>query len=177
MQVGRLFRRWLSFSGVGAMGIGVQLTMLALLVKIAGMHYLAATAIAVEAAVLHNFVWHQHWTWRDRPSSSARATIFRLLRFHLLNGAVSMVGNLGVMTIIAGTLAMDPIAANIVAIATCSVVNFLASEVLVFRTSPVLAVILSAAAGVVAFPATSRASDSYSAELTAAAVAAWQQYE
>ena len=23
--------------------------------------------IAVEAAVLHNFGWHERWTWRDRP--------------------------------------------------------------------------------------------------------------
>ena len=30
--------------------------------------YLTATALAVELAVLNNFVWHQLWTWRDRPS-------------------------------------------------------------------------------------------------------------
>jgi putative flippase GtrA len=157
------------------MGVGVQLTMLTMLVKIAGLHYLGATAIAVESAVLHNFAWHQRWTWRDRPSGSARRTLVRLGRFHLLNGAVSMVGNLGVMTILAGTLAMDPIAANIVAIATCSVVNFLASEVLVFRTTPVVVALLSVT-GVVGLPSTSRAAD-FMAELTSAAVAAWQQYE
>ena len=38
--------RWLSFNGVGVMGVGVQLTMLTLLIKVAGMHYLGATAIA-----------------------------------------------------------------------------------------------------------------------------------
>ncbi len=171
-----LLVRWLSFNGVGAMGVAVQLTVLAVLVKLAGVHYLAATAIAVETAVLHNFVWHQRWTWRDRPAGSARRTALRLARFHLLNGAVSMVGNLGVMTILAGTLGIDPIAANVVAIATCSIVNFLASEVLVFRTSPVAVAVLSVATGVLGFPATSRASD-FMAELSAAAVAAWQQYE
>ena len=171
-----LLVRWLSFNGVGAMGVAVQLTVLAVLVKLAGVHYLVATAIAVETAVLHNFVWHQRWTWRDRPAGSARRTALRLARFHLLNGAVSMVGNLGVMTILAGTLGIDPIAANVVAIATCSVVNFLASEVLVFRTSQVAVAVLSVATGVLGFPATSRASD-FMAELSAAAVAAWQQYE
>ncbi len=149
--------RWLSFNGVGAMGVAVQLTVLAVLIKLAGVHYLVATAIAVETAVLHNFVWHQRWTWRDRPAGSARRTALRLARFHLLNGAVSMVGNLGVMTILAGTLGIDPIAANVVAIAACSVVNFLASEVLVFRTSQVAVAVLSVATGVLGFPATSRA--------------------
>jgi putative flippase GtrA len=176
MQGTRLFTRWLSFNGVGALGVGVQLTMLAVLVKLAGVHYLVATAIAVETAVLHNFAWHQQWTWRDRPAGSRRLTLVRLARFHLLNGAVSMVGNLGVMTILAGTLRMDPIVANVVAIATCSVVNFLASEVLVFRTSPLVAAMLSVTTGVLAFPTTSRAAD-YMAELTTAAVAAWQHYE
>jgi putative flippase GtrA len=165
----------LSFNGVGAMGVAVQLTMLTGLVKLAGVHYLVATAIAVETAVLHNFAWHQHWTWRDRPTATVRDTLVRLARFHLLNGAVSMVGNLGVMTILAGTLGIDPIPANMAAIATCSVVNFLASEVLVFRTSPVLVALVSTAS-LLAFPSTTRAAD-YMAELTSAAVAAWQHYE
>jgi putative flippase GtrA len=176
MRGKRFWTRWLSFNGVGAMGVAVQLTTLTALVKLAGMHYLGATAIAVELAVLHNFAWHQHWTWSDRPSGSARATMLRLARFHMLNGAVSMVGNLGVMTILAGTLRIDPIAANVAAIATCSVVNFLASEVLVFRTAPVIAAALTVSTGVLAVPSSSAAAD-YMAELTSAAIAAWQQYE
>lgn len=57
--------RWCKFSLVGAVGIGVQLGALALLTT-AGVHYLRATALAVEIAVLHNFAWHQNFTWSDR---------------------------------------------------------------------------------------------------------------
>lgn len=39
--------------------MGVQLAVLAWLVRSLQMHYLPATAIAVEAAVLHNFFWHE----------------------------------------------------------------------------------------------------------------------
>ena len=53
----------------------------------ARLHYLVATAIAVEAAVLHNFCWHQRWTWRDRRAASRTTAVRRLGRFHLLNGA------------------------------------------------------------------------------------------
>ncbi len=63
-------RRWAIFNGVGLLGVGVQLAMLTLMTDGLGVHYLAATAIAVEAAVLHNFFWHQRFTWRDRPSES-----------------------------------------------------------------------------------------------------------
>ena len=60
-----LFIRWIKFNAVGAIGVGVQLLMLTLLAK-AGVYYLISTGLAVEAAVLHNFLWHEHYTWRDR---------------------------------------------------------------------------------------------------------------
>ena len=65
-----VFRRWLKFNSVGAIGIGVQLSVLTLLAGHLGLNYLLATALAVETAVLHNFVWHEKWTWADRFTSS-----------------------------------------------------------------------------------------------------------
>jgi putative flippase GtrA len=168
-----LARRWLAFNGVGMIGVGVQLGLVGLLVHGAHLHYLLATVIAVEMAVLHNFVWHQHWTWRDRPSSSTGAVAARLVRFHLLNGTVSLGGNLAVMAILCGTFAMDPVAANLVAIATCSMLNFVASEALVFKTTTVATIALLGSLGA---PSGARAADML-AELTAATIAAWQQYE
>jgi len=169
-----LVRRWLAFNGVGVMGVAVQLGLVALLVHGAGVHYLVATAIAVEMAVLHNFVWHQRWTWRDRPTASTRAAAARLLRFHLLNGTVSLLGNLAVMAILAGAFAMDPVAANAVAIAACSTLNFLASEALVFKkTTTVGAIVMLSSLGT----SSTAHADVAMAELSAATIAAWQQYE
>jgi putative flippase GtrA len=168
-----LFRRWLAFNGVGLLGVVVQLTTLAALVHLAGVHYLPATAIAVETAVLHNFAWHQRWTWHDRPSRSERDLLGRLVRFHMLNGLVSLIGNLGLMTVLTGAFGVEPVLANAIAIVSCSVVNFIASEALVFRTAPIVVLAL---AGTFSAPITVRAAD-MAAELTAATVAAWQQYE
>jgi putative flippase GtrA len=168
------FRRWVAFNGVGLMGVGVQLTVLALLTRVFGVHYLVATAVAVEAAVLHNFLWHQRWTWRDRPSVTATTTAARLARFHALNGMVSLVGNLIVMAVLGGLIGMAPLPANLIAIALCSTVNFVASERLVFRTASVVMLALMATLSV---PAPARAADVAMAELTSAAIAAWQQYE
>jgi len=176
MEDAGLWRRWLAFNGVGALGVGVQLGVLALLVHgIHGMnvHYLVATAIAVETAVLHNFVWHQRWTWRDRPSGSPGAVAARLLRFHLLNGSVSLVGNLAVMAVLGGAFKMDPVAANAVAIVVCAMLNFLASEALVFKTTTVAAIVILSLLGA---PSAARAEVGL-AELRAATIAAWQQYE
>jgi putative flippase GtrA len=123
--------RVLKFSLVGAIGIAVQLGTLALLVKV-GVNYLWATAIAVEFAVLHNFLWHQHYTWADRGGSGLRQFLARLLRFHLSNGLVSLVGNLLLMRWLAGSLHWPILPANMLTITICFAANFLASEYWVF---------------------------------------------
>jgi len=60
------FIRWCKFNLVGGMGIVVQFAALFLLKGALHFNYLLATAIAVEAAVVHNFVWHEQFTWVDR---------------------------------------------------------------------------------------------------------------
>ena len=165
--------RWIIFNLVGAGGIAVQLGVLALLVRIFHWHYLAATAIAVEAAVLHNFVWHQRWTWRDRPAHSRHSTLARLIRFHLLNGAISLGGNLALMSLLAGVFHLDAVAANVVAIVACSLLNFTASEMVVFRsTVPIAAVLLLCGVTTSAAPLASDASGP-----DAQALSAWLNYE
>jgi putative flippase GtrA len=123
--------RFWRFNGVGVIGFAVQLGVLAVLLHV-GLHYLAATALAVEAAVLHNFLWHEQWTWRDRPAAG-RARLSRLWRFHALNGVVSLAGNLLLMRLLVGLLGMPPMPANVAAVLACALVNFTASDRLVFR--------------------------------------------
>jgi putative flippase GtrA len=123
--------RWLTFNAIGILGAGVQLWFLHLLTR-AGVEYLAATALAVEAAVLHNFAWHQRYTWADRPTGDVPAVMVRLFRFHLSNGAVSIVANLLLMRWLVGGLRAGVLVANCLAILVCSTVNFLLGDRFVF---------------------------------------------
>jgi putative flippase GtrA len=126
------FRIWLKFNAVGALGIIVQLGVLALMKSGIGLYYLPATAIAVETAVLHNFVWHERWTWFERRSST-RGMIKRLARFHLANGVVSVCGNLALMWLFVARFRIGYFPASLLSIATCSTANFWASDRFVFR--------------------------------------------
>ena len=134
-----LLVRWCKFNLVGGIGIGVQFAALFLLKGVLHVNYLAATAIAVEAAVLHNFLWHERFTWSDRtrhfnPERPARSRqLARLLRFHLSNGAVSIVGNVAAMKVLVGQAHLNYLVANAVAITVCSLANFLLSETWVFE--------------------------------------------
>lgn len=130
----RLTLRWLKFNAVGALGIAVQLAVLLSLKSGLHLGYLFATALAVEAAVLHNFLWHQRYTWADRVQPSWSKSLPRLLRFNLTTGAVSIAGNLVLMKLLVAFGHINYLVANGVAIALCSLANFLISEEWVFGT-------------------------------------------
>jgi putative flippase GtrA len=121
--------RWLKFNAVGAIGVVVQLAVLTILKSGLGANYLVATAVAVETAVLHNFFWHERFTWADRKS---RARVKRLTKFNLTNGAISIFGNLAFMKMFVGGLGMNYFLANLLSIAICSLMNFLISDAFVF---------------------------------------------
>lgn len=125
----RALRLW-RFSLVGAIGIGVQLAVLSALVSLR-INYLLATALAVETAVLHNSLWHQWFTWRNRCGSIWG----RLVRFHLSNGLISIAGNLLLMRILLERCQLPVLMANVVAIVSCYAMNFLASDGWVFIDS------------------------------------------
>ena len=127
------FRTWLKFNAVGIIGIGVQLLALTFFKSILQFNYLVSTFLAVESAVLHNFVWHERWTWKERTLEISGGIAGRLLRFHLANGLISVAGNLVLMWLFVSQLHLHYFLANLIAIAACSIVNFLASDRLVFR--------------------------------------------
>ncbi len=118
--------RWCRFNFVGILGMAVQLAALALFNRLLRGHYLVATAGALELTLLHNFLWHWHYTWRDRRDQASWPR--PLLRFHLLNGVVSLLGNLVLMHALVHGRHMPVLLANIVAIACCSLVNFALSH-------------------------------------------------
>ena len=169
-----LFERWIKFNGVGALGAGLQLATVAVLVRLAGLHYLPATAIGVELAVLHNFCWHERWTWQDRPAGSSSRLAGRLFRFHAANALISLVGSLVLTRILTGSLSIDPLASNIASILVCSAANFGASEWLVFRRAVVIALIALASPPL---HAEAPATDLAAVDLRPHTVKAWTAYE
>ena len=126
------FRRWIRFNLVGAVGIALQLILLVALKGGLHLGYRSATAMAVELTVIHNFAWHERYTWPDRPRSSWRRSFARLIRFNLTNGGISLFGNLAVMEIAVRLGHISYMLANTIAICVCSLLNFFISDTYVF---------------------------------------------
>jgi putative flippase GtrA len=131
---------WIKFNVVGVLGFALQSAALFVLTHGAyPINYLAATAVAVELAVLNNFVWHQRWTWSDRPSATRKETLGRLAKFNLTTGTVSITGNLILMSLLVGRLGLPIISANVVTVMACSVLSFILADRIAFdiaKTSP-----------------------------------------
>lgn len=126
-------RHWLKFNAVGAMGIVVQLVALVIFDSGLKLNYLVATALAVETAVLHNFIWHERWTWVERTRLSRGAVFSRLLRFNFTTGAILILGNLLFMRVFVGWVHLPYLIGNMISIASCSILNFIVSDQLVFQ--------------------------------------------
>ncbi len=131
-----VFFRWLKFSAVGWVGVSVQLTMLTLLAGRLEMHYLVATALAVQCAIINNFFWHERWTWGDRGLLEAPGRWQRFLRFNASSGTLSILGNVFFMSIYVGQFGLHYLVGNIASIASCTILNFVISDRLVFLAMP-----------------------------------------
>jgi putative flippase GtrA len=107
---------------VGIAGAGVQLAALWFYARCLGVQYLIATVLAVETAVLHNFVWHEVWTWRGTPPEDRWR---RLVRFHIANGLVSIGSNAFLTWLLRSYCGLPLLVSNLAAIAITAVLNFL----------------------------------------------------
>jgi putative flippase GtrA len=127
---------------VGALGCALQTTAVWLLDRM-GWPYPLATTAAVELAVLHNFAWHECWTWGDRgerhnpwrPTPRARLTplLVRLFRFHLAVGLVSIAGNVVLTVALVERAGLTAPIANVAAVGVLSMLNYVAADRAVFQ--------------------------------------------
>lgn len=136
-----------SFTAVGILGFFVQLGVLTILTQLVGWRWLAATVVAVECAIVHNFFWHERWTWSDRADAS-------FLRFNVAAAATSMVGNVLVMAALVGPLHLPVVGANAIAVVIVSALNFFLADRWVFRGVVLAVALFAVPAPAVAAPST-----------------------
>ena len=125
--------QWIRFNLVGVMGFLLQTLALWILVRLAGLSASVAITIAVLAAVSHNFVWHERFTWPNRPREQR---FNRWLAFQVSTGVVSVLTNLGITMIVMTATGLAVVPANIIAVALASFANFWINDRLIFRPAP-----------------------------------------
>ena len=125
--------RFARFSVTGLAGAVLQLVLFDLLLKCVHLPGPVAMALAVEITVLHNFVWHERFTWSDRRVIDVRRRMLRLWRFHVTNGLVSLGGNTLLAHCLVEVWSLPALPSAVTAIVVCAPVNFLLSDRWVYR--------------------------------------------
>ena len=81
-------------------------------------------------ALSHNFLWHERLTW---PGRAAKDRFSRFAWFQLSTGTFSLLSNLGLTKIVMLATGLPVVAANVLAVASASLVNFVLNDRVVFR--------------------------------------------
>jgi dolichol-phosphate mannosyltransferase len=126
-EVKRLFK----FILVGTTGIVVNEGLLYVLTEFAGLFYLISSVIAVQAAILNNFVWNHLWTFADRRQVK-ESIWYRLGKFELVSIAGKLT-NILILFLAVTFLDIHYLIANLLGIAAGFVVNFTANNIWTWR--------------------------------------------
>lgn len=117
----------IKFGAVGASGYVVNLVVFGLAHERAGVHYMLAAVIAFCVAVLNNFWWNRHWTFRAADGHAG----FQAARFFIVS-LVALGFNLVLLKalVVAG---VRPLPAQAIAIVCVTPVNFIGNKLWSFR--------------------------------------------
>lgn len=129
----RILKRFATFCVVGASGVVVNAGLFHLLVRTGGLDYRIASLMAIETAIINNFIWNFFWTYGDRKATGAGGIIRNLVRFNFSSGLTAMIVNWGILVALKEACGIHEEIANFIGIAAGTMANFLLSHFWVFR--------------------------------------------
>jgi len=115
------FKEFIKYCFVGALGAFVNMGLLILLTRFFQMTIEYASPIAIETAIISNFIFNNIWTFSSRTEKAAIMT--RFFRFHMVALTAGLV-NYIVLLILVYALGMLDIIANIIGIVSAMMVNY-----------------------------------------------------
>ncbi|MBN1830464.1 MAG: GtrA family protein [Deltaproteobacteria bacterium] len=139
-QAVRLFSgRFIKFASVGFSGTLINLTVLYFCqecflrsIENPGLRLNLSLAAAISVATINNFILNRLWTWRDRKKE-IRRSIFVQLAQYFAACWLSIVIQFILTSVMASFI--HYLAANLLAIVTAAVVNYLINDAWTFRIS------------------------------------------
>ena len=118
----------IKFCAVGASGYVVNLCVFALFIGPLDAHHLVAATAAFAVAVLNNFWWNRHWTFRAR---SGRAG-FQAARFFRVSGA-AFIFAAAMLELLVSVVGVAELPAQAISIIAATPLNFIGNKMWSFR--------------------------------------------
>jgi putative flippase GtrA len=113
----------LKFCAVGASGYVVNLCVFALCVEVLDLHHLQAATAAFVVAVLNNFWWNRHWTFRAGSGHAG----FQAARFFAVSVLAFLVAA-AVLELLVSVAGLPDLSAQAISIVAATPLNFVGNK-------------------------------------------------
>ena len=118
----------IKFCAVGASGYVVNLCVFAVFVAALDAHHLVAATAAFVVAVLNNFWWNRHWTFRARGGHAG----FQAARFFTVSIAAFLFAA-AVLELLVSVVGVAELLAQAISIVAATPLNFIGNKMWSFR--------------------------------------------
>lgn len=119
------------FGLVGASGYLVNLAVFALATNAGGAEHKRAATLAFAVALMNNFAWNRHWTFRARSGHAG----FQAARFVLISTGAFLV-SLAILELLVAVAGLPEVISQAIAILCATPLNFLGNRLWSFRHRP-----------------------------------------
>jgi putative flippase GtrA len=113
----------LKFFVVGGSGYAVNLATFALCIEVFHMHHLVAATCAFVVAVLNNFWWNRHWTFKARSGHAG----FQAARFFAVSVA-AFIFAASVLELLVSVVGVPELPAQAISIVVATPLNFVGNK-------------------------------------------------
>lgn len=123
----REWKRVFKFGIVGLTGIVINLGILYLLVEYASLNKDLASPIAIEVAILNNFIWNDLWTFRSNENGKLSSGWQRLVAFNIVSAGGAAI-NYGIFLVLTAVFGVYYLAAQFIGILLGFIWNFMVNR-------------------------------------------------
>ena len=118
----------IKFCAVGGSGYMVNLSVFALCVEVIGLHHLVGATAAFVVAVMNNFWWNRHWTFRAGQGHAG----FQAARFFIVSVAAFLFAA-SVLELLVSVAELPELPSQAIAIVAATPLNFIGNKMWSFR--------------------------------------------
>jgi putative flippase GtrA len=118
----------IKFCAVGGSGYVVNLCVFAVCVEVIGLHHLAGATVAFVVAVMNNFWWNRHWTFKAGQGHAG----FQAARFFTVSVAAFLFAA-SVLELLVSVVGLPELPSQAISIVAATPLNFIGNKMWSFR--------------------------------------------
>jgi dolichol-phosphate mannosyltransferase len=118
------FLRLIKFSIVGGIGAGINTWFLWLFTDVAGLYYLYSAVIAIEIAIILQFLMNDRWTFKEQKTTHVEQFMKRIIKSNIWRSG-GLAVNIGVLYYLTEHAGVYYLLSNIVGIVCAFLLNYL----------------------------------------------------